>query len=383
MSDLHYHCIRTAANPHTEALKLKVYRGYIDIREVVGVPTDDNVRAYMVDAGKHRKRTKVHRAIEETLVNDPDLFSILNAGITLVARKATVIDNKNLMKLVNPSIINGAQTQGVIKDVLDNYEGVDVNWVSFELFVTADEDLIAAITIARNLQNAVQDLSIYGKKGLFEDLRKEFEKVQMHIQLSETDRSENDVDTGKLIQVLTALTPRELWHGKTDKDLPIKIHAYNMRNQCLAGFAETWARAHDPTFPDHERRRELYDFYVSTAVASWKLYRKWKTHQGFKGWDIRNGIKRGKRGEILDVADGLIFPVFSSLALLYRKRRGAWVLAVPRDAMKMIEEDLIENIDYVYKKMANSKPHMVSRSGQCHAFVSKAVSSYHRWADGA
>ena len=72
------------------------------------------MREYLVDAkGKQkRKPTLVHQAIRKTLHDRPDEFSILNGGMVIVARGATVDDKERLMHLDRPSIINGFSDPG-------------------------------------------------------------------------------------------------------------------------------------------------------------------------------------------------------------------------------------------------------------------------------
>ena len=79
-----------------------------------------------------------------------------------------------------PSIINGAQTQGVLRDAAqefgDNFPEV---YVTFEIIVTKNEDLIADISIARNFQNDVQNISIAGSKGILNELEESL-KTRFH-----------------------------------------------------------------------------------------------------------------------------------------------------------------------------------------------------------
>ena len=66
------------------------------ILEVLKLNTHANVRSYLLDVeGKMKKvRTAVHRAIENTLENNPDKFSVLNGGVTIVAENYDVIEKK-------------------------------------------------------------------------------------------------------------------------------------------------------------------------------------------------------------------------------------------------------------------------------------------------
>ncbi len=99
---------------------------------------------------------------------------MLNAGLVIVCRAATITDdNKKEANLLNASIINGAQTKGVIEQFFkDNPDDTDYPSVNFELIVIQDDgeaDLIGEISVAR--------LSIYGTKRTFRQSRSGHEKV--------------------------------------------------------------------------------------------------------------------------------------------------------------------------------------------------------------
>lgn len=376
---LPYHCIRSIKNPHTEDLGLKIYTGYLNIKDLVKLPTNDNVRGYIVDAGKLRKRTKVHRAIEECLVETPDVFSVLNSGTTIVARSVEVNDGKKEMYLELASIINGANTQGVVRDVLEGYDDVEENWIKFELVVTDDEEIIASITISRNLQIAVQDLSIFGKKSMF----KELEKVSgLKLQHSETDQDPDLVDTAKLVQVLVAMTPPALWFGGRilHAGRPMKTYAYNMKNRCLKEFAATWTSAKDPEDKDHKQQKELYDFYLQQAADAWKTFCKWKKHDGFNGLNIRKGVVRNGR-KIEEVSDGFVFPILAALSLLYVKKNGKWRIYIPKEFVKDLEGDLARCAAHAYFNLAHSKHFEMGRSKIVHDHVASSVTSFKAWGD--
>ena len=137
---------------------------------VLPLSTDENVRDYLLEAeGKQRRRsTQVNQEIRETLEKRPNNFSILNGGVVLVARDHDVDEQKKTLRLTEASIINGSQTQGVLRDFFRQVEEEQLDppeiHVKYELIVTDDEDLIAEISIARNFQNDVANLSIAGEK---------------------------------------------------------------------------------------------------------------------------------------------------------------------------------------------------------------------------
>src|SRR5262245_36942739 len=120
---LPYHTLRTVTSPEDHAAKRRRYCGVASADSFFSFDTKENVRTYLSEEidGKAKKATKVNRAIKDTLENQRDDFSLLNAGIVLIARDAQVDDNSKRVTLLQPSIINGAQTQGVLKDYFEEH----------------------------------------------------------------------------------------------------------------------------------------------------------------------------------------------------------------------------------------------------------------------
>ncbi len=174
--DFPYHSFRNISCPEDLENGRKVFSGHAPATSVLNLPTDENVRDYLLEAeGRKRRRpTQVHKAIRDTLDNTPHNFSILNGGIVVVARDYEVDEQKKLLKLLKPSIINGSQTQGVLNDFYRESKDAETELptihVTFELIVTNDDELIAETSIARNFQNDVMTLSIAGRLGQLDEL---------------------------------------------------------------------------------------------------------------------------------------------------------------------------------------------------------------------
>ncbi|MBD0332790.1 MAG: AIPR family protein, partial [Chitinophagaceae bacterium] len=148
-----FHTIRNISSPEDLDNNRKVYAGQALVNSILDLPTNENVRDYLVEAvGKIRRRpTAVHRAIRDTLLNKPEDFPVLNSGIVIVAHEAIVDEKEKQVQLINPSIINGAQTQGVLRDLKAEMLLPKVH-IKFEIIVTSDDSLVAETSIARNFQ---------------------------------------------------------------------------------------------------------------------------------------------------------------------------------------------------------------------------------------
>lgn len=374
-----FHSIRNISSPEDIQNGRAIQAGQLPIKSILDLPTHENVRGYLVEAeGKQRRvKTQVHRAIEETLKERPDSFSVLNGGIVIVARDSEIDEKQKILKLNNPSIINGSQTQGVVRDFLERASdsiAASVH-IKFELIVTTDDDLIADISISRNFQNDVENLSIAGRKGQLDELEASIQKTlpEFRLQKSETQipAEGNDyLHTEKLLQVLAALLPKELWWKQAEFN---KTYTYNAKAVCLKDFQEIYKRAKDPDAKEHDKFKEIYRFYLNISAAAWGLYTKWKTHQGFAKTGLRS-IERDGR-EVVDVPDGIIFPIIASLSEFAVNGKAGWRIDQPK---QLNDAELISAAKSVYMEIAKSKPEIMGKTKACYSNLQQITSIYRK-----
>ena len=172
--------------------------------------------------------------------------------------------------------------------------------------------------------------------------------------------------------MITALIPASLWPKTAEADNPNKVYTYSMKAKCLKEFQEIYRKAHDRKHPDYERARELYQFYLDIAPEALQLYEKWKAHQGFAGTGIRSITREGR--EIVEVPDGLIFPIIASLAAFARKTDEGWRIKPP----KLFKDDDIRAAKSVYQSMAASNPWLMGKSKACYFALNQITSIYQR-----
>ena len=371
-----FHTIRTVASPEDLQEHRLIYVGQMPIRGVIDLPTNENVRGYLVEAeGKLKKSpTLVHLAIRETLRERPTNFSVLNSGVVIVA-KASEIDEKNrILKLTKPSIINGSQTQGEIKEYLTSGGDGNVTHIKFELIVTDDEDLVADISIARNFQNDVQLLSIAGRKGELDELENAFQakRPDKRLRKSEsqiTNDSNNLVSTEKLLQVLAALMPKELWWKQGEY---AKTYTYSAKATCLKDFRKIYDAAKDIEDPMYATMLKVYNYYLEMASDAWSLYELWKSHQGFQGSGLRSIERNGT--EIVEVPDGIIFPILCALSnFVIKPKNSNWKFQQPE---KLKDETLVSSAKRAYMEIAKSKPEIMGKNKACYSGLEEITSIY-------
>lgn len=376
-----YHSFRNISCPEDLANDRKVFTGQAPVTSVLGIDTDENVRSYLLEAeGKERRReTQVNEAIRTTLEKNPELFSILNSGIVIVAHGHEIDEQKKLLLLKNPSIINGSQTQGVLRDFFhrstEEERELDPLHIKYELIVTDDDDLIGEISIARNFQNDVAKISIAGRRGRLDELEQSLRKKLpgAKLQKSETELSDSYIPTERLLQVITALIPASLWPKADERDNPNKVYTYSMKAKCLKEFDEIYVKAHDKGHSEHNKARELYQFYLDIAAEALQLYEKWKNHQGFRGTGLRCIVRDGR--EVIDVPDGFIFPILASLSAFAKKTPQGWTIKHPKTFK---DEELIQAAKSVYMSIAMSNPWIMGKHKACYAQLYQITSIYQR-----
>jgi hypothetical protein len=352
-----YNTLRNISAPEDSDAGRKVYSGSAPAESFLPLPEDENVRSYIVTAeGKKRQRlTDVHRRIRETLENKPQDFVLLNSGIVVVARGIRVDENTKTVHLSDPSIINGSQTRGELQHYLEEPSDFPRFSVSckFELVITDDDDLIAEVSIARNFQNDVATISIVGRKGILDELEGSLQKTfpELKLRKSETERSDDYYDTEKLLQVITALIPADLWHKPKERDDPKKVYTYSMKAKCLKEFQAVYEMAKDIKKPGHPEAAALYQFFLDIAPTAHILYEKWKTHPGFLKTGLRSVQREGR--EVVDVPDGIVFPILASLSAFAGRNRGKWQISPPA---VFTDAEIIHAAKSQYMNVAHSNP---------------------------
>jgi hypothetical protein len=397
LTELAFDTFRNVTSPVDKEAGRKEFAGQMPISEIVELSTDDNVRAYLRDAeGKQRRRqTQVHVAIRDTLDNNPADFAILNGGVTIIARDYEVDEGSKILRLLQPSIINGSQTQGVVREYLvAQTDAAKKNGgrpkpdalvlTKFELIVTDDEDLIAETSIARNYQNDVQQLSIVGRRGRLDELEAAIQrKLGGSVELRKGETDLTGLPTEKVIQVITALMPPELWFKRKPKEVdPNKVYTYSMKAKCLKEFDDIYVDAHSDGKDDPEktaRAQEVYQYYLDVAADAWLLYQKWKKHPGFEGSGIKNAVEREDDGRtIKEVQDGMVFPILAALSAFVVKLPNGWEIRPPAD---FDDKDLIETAISAYKDIAHHNPWNMGKDPGCYAMCYRITALYRKLDD--
>jgi AIPR protein len=366
-----FYCCRNISGPEDIKFNRKVLAGHAPASSFLELEDDENVREYLVDAEGKQKRspTLVHQAIRKTLRDNPEDFSILNCGISVVARGAEIDEGKKLLHLTLPSIINGSQTQGELRRFMEQ-EPEFVPHVKFEIIVTVDRDLVAEVAISRNFQNDVRAISIAGRRGQLDQLEAALKESipDAKLRKSESDLSDEFIDSEKLIQVLLAVTPDSLWAESSEGEtMKSKTFTYAQKTRCLKLFQKIEEEKDSPGY------RDLYQFSLDMAGPVWKLYQQWKAHQGFKGTRLHS-IQRSEDGRTIEeVPDGIVFPIIAAYSAFCKRKRNRWQFSIPS---AFDEKRLIRAATADYMDVADRNPQTMGKKHACYSRLLEITQLY-------
>jgi predicted ester cyclase len=373
---LTYHHLRSVTSPEDQHQNRKRYCGVARADSIFKIDTDENVRGFLGrdEEDKKRKPTLVNQAIKNTLENNPKDFALLNSGVVIVAEDALVDDPKKIVRLVKPSIINGAQTKGVLEEYFSDKDYYEIPSISFELIVTEDTDLVAEISIARNYQNKVDDISIFGKRGRFDELEKSMQKDDKNIVLrkNETDFGDKYLDTEKLIQVITVFAPPSVEFpsakGRVKKvETQYRAYAYGHRSRCLKDFAAV--------MDGEKSSKDAHDYCLSIASGAWSLYERLRREQYFSSLKKVKGVDVNGHKQVLPdgVPDGIVFPMMSALSRFVEASRGRSEIKIPDN---FPWNTLFAQAAMLFTTTADHNPQTMGKNTDCYIALHGAMEMY-------
>jgi hypothetical protein len=168
-----------------------------------------------------------------------------------------------------------------------------------------------------------------------------------------------------------ALAPTELLKGTTMNDRDSKAYTYSQKATCLKDFSNV----HDEAKEDETgANAALYAFFLQIAPHAYRLYTKWKSHQGFRGTRIRIIERDG--GQIVEVPDGIIFPIISSLSVFVTKKKTGWIIDQPEE---LNDSELIEAAKTAYMQIADSNPQTMGKKAACYSSLLSITSIYKKF----
>jgi AIPR protein len=362
---LTYQLLRNITSPDEKSEEVQSFIVNLPAREILKIGTKENLRGYLAEYNP-RKRNRVHDAIRETIETDPERFIVRNSGFVITAAGVEVDDSNKILSLEEPSIINGAQSQGEIRAFftdLDEDDDQDTEDVSFHVRATVivdpDPDEVIETAIARNIVTPVRNLSEAGARSQLDELEQSIAAVipGAKIRKNEAQSGEEFLDTRLVLQLARLLMPTAVSGNPSAAE---KLRAYKNPEQCLTDFCQ-WERARGG-----DRASEAkYEFTVQIAPLAWLEYQRWQSHNGWNGHQIWSATKKGRAvkrdrrtGRVNWVSPAILFPLMGAMSEFAVKKRSGWKLEKP-DRFK--EEEMIRRTVSQFRAH-QSNPLLMGRS---------------------
>jgi len=352
---IQFNTLRNISSKYDIHMGRKVLIGLVSINEIVKLADSvsgkadkkANVRDYSDKSkkGEISIRSGVPARIYETLENEPGIFHLLNGGITLLCKRSHESKEKpNYLSINNPSIANGGHTFDVINKFQKEYPNSDAV-VKVEVIYISDslhnENLNDEISIARNRQTAVKELSIAGKRGVLHDLNFYNE---LGLQISETDKDK--MDPIKVLQCTFLLTPDSLWK-EWEKSTPARSSFYSSKASVLKRYTALWEEKTGS-------KKKQYDFTVKLSKIALKLYFQFQQSSIISGMlkQIQeNSYTKLSNGKF-KLRDGWILPIISALSYYIDPKTGEFNKPSDNELKGIIAS--IYNAGYAYEKNPQS-----------------------------
>jgi hypothetical protein len=193
--------------PEIEGIK-ESYLGIIPLEEFKKLILDENNNLQNIFYDNIRdfqgEKNPVNTEIAKTLSgNKPELFTILNNGITIVANDIKTTGNKFIIE--DYQIVNGCQTANILYEYIKNNKENSFT-IPIKLIATSYDDIKNKITIATNSQTAIKREQLQAMTDFQKNLEQYYSTYQGDLQLFYERRagqylSDNSVIKARIINI--------------------------------------------------------------------------------------------------------------------------------------------------------------------------------------
>ena len=317
------------------------------VKEIYHLGLEDNVRDYYGSPEVKKNLTSIHKEIKSSFEKSRTRFIQRHAGFTIVCNSIVVPETKefgiNTIKMTGASLINGAQSQGIIREISEEYGGeLDGTNIRVEIIVESNQDEVKEIAIARNTSNNVSVLSRMGTRGCFKVLAENM--IDMlgeedgKIQISETDDA---IDTRTLLQAIKVMTPESLEEDHRYKKLKKSaVSPYSSKAGVLTEFRTMITDNKNGGYDD------MLNFYHSFSGHAWKLFQSWTTDMDWKPF-LKKAEALGvfkEKEDTFSASLGVIYPVLYGLKNFLEYDTGAWKFNLPANFDKKAYMEHVVNL---------------------------------------
>lgn len=333
---LSYQLLRNTTSPDEVNTGVKSFVVNLPAHEILKLDTRENLRSYIAEYNP-KKRNKVHDSIRNTIQTEAQRFITRNSGFVISASDIDVDDAKKIVRLRDPSILNGAQSQGEIRrwylETFGEEAPKDLEeppfYVRAEIIVDPDASEVVETAIARNTATPVKSISQAGARGHLDDLAASIKARRPDIQIRMSETDVDCYDTRKVLQLCRLLMPVSVSKNDSSSE---KLRAYKNPEQCLTDFSAWYDNKNtDPV------AAAKYNFTIQIAPYAIEEYDYWESHEAWNGHHIWEETKKGgracrrdKANKIVWVSPGLVFPILGAISEFVRELSpGKWVIDKP------------------------------------------------------
>ena len=328
--------VKNTTSPEEKKNGSMHYTIVCSLKEILNLNVFENLRIAYTSDESIKRITPKHKEIYQSFEDAPDRFIQRHSGFTVICNEIKVSSPQeygiNTVTLDNASLINGAQTQDLLKNLLEDYEGVEayenVN-IRVEVLVEKAQDERIEIAIARNTSTNVSNLSIMGKKRYFDPLEIGVTNIlgnDHRLQKSETD---DGIPTQTLLQTLRTMTPKEIRDEyKSLKDSPVK--SYSGKAMVLNEYKDMVDAEADGRVKNSRFESSVLNYYRSFAGYAWIEYGKWSSDKDWiplwkKSDNYKKIGKYNQKDDSFDLTWAILCPLLYGLQhFLYEEKSGSW-----------------------------------------------------------
>ena len=328
--------VKNTTSPEEKKNGSMHYTIVCSLKEILNLNVFENLRIAYTSDESIKRITPKHKEIYQSFEDAPDRFIQRHSGFTVICNEIKVSSPQeygiNTVTLDNASLINGAQTQDLLKNLLEDYEGVEayenVN-IRVEVLVEKAQDERIEIAIARNTSTNVSNLSIMGKKRYFDPLEIGIKNIlgnDYRLQKSETD---DGIPTQTLLQTLRTMTPKEIRDEyKSLKDSPVK--SYSGKAMVLNEYKDMVDAEANGRVKNSRFESSVLNYYRSFAGYAWIEYGKWSSDKDWiplwkKSDNYKKIGKYNQKDDSFDLTWAILCPLLYGLQhFLYEEKSGSW-----------------------------------------------------------
>lgn len=226
--------------------------------------------------------TPVAKAIERTLVENPEFFQFANRGSTIIAEECEYSPKEQLCTIwikdpTKQGLADGATTDAVIGRVQEKYNGEDASFKDARInlkIITGikDHDMISALVSGQNTSRQVKSWSMTNFEGHFDWIKEIIEESDLRGKVGYEENAGQDVTILDVISILTLFHPEFNERGPDGAKAPVT--AYSNKGKMSARLQdETLLKGYESLKPILLDILKLHDYiYINFEAAYTKAF---------------------------------------------------------------------------------------------------------------